>query len=216
MGGAADTDLDGVIDSCERAFGDLNLDGLIDGLDLALVLSNWGGSGIGDVNGSGTVDGVDLASLLSSWGQSPPWAGPTVSSVSPATGSTAGGTPITITGTSLTGATSVTVGGVAATSVVVVSSTSVTAVTPAGTVGAKSVAVTTPSGTASLASAFTYVVPNGWYIVLEQAPNPAVVTNVTLRNAITASGLPWRVQDTSSGIEMLLVPAGTFTMGCSA
>ncbi len=37
-----------------------------------------------------------------------------------------------------------------------------------------------------------------------------------MRNAITASGLPWRVQDTSSGIEMLLVPAGTFTMGCSA
>ena len=139
-----------------------------------------------------------------------------ISSVSPATGSTAGGTAITITGTSLTGATSVTVGGVAATSVVVVSSTSITAVTPAGTVGAKSVAVTTPSGTATATNAFTYVVPTGWYIVLEQAPNAAVVTNVTLRNAITASGLPWRVQDTSSGIEMLLVPAGTFTMGCSA
>ena len=141
---------------------------------------------------------------------------PTITSLSPLFGSTAGGTAITITGWGLTGATSVTVGGVAATSVVVVSSTSVTAVTPAGTVGAKSVAVTTPSGSASLASAFTYVVPNGWYIVLEQAPNPAVVTNVTLRNAITASGLPWRIQDTSSGIEMLLVPAGTFTMGCSA
>ena len=67
---------------------------------------------------------------------------PAISSVSPATGSTAGGTAITITGTSLTGATSVTVGGVAATSVVVVSATSVTAFTPAGTVGAKSVAVT--------------------------------------------------------------------------
>ena len=143
------------------------------------------------------------------------FAPPTISSVSPVTGSTAGGTAITITGTSLTGATSVTVGGVAATSVVVVSATSITAVTPAGTVGAKSVAVTTAYGTATATNAFTYVVPNGWYIVLEQAPNAAVVTNVTLRNAITASGLPWRVQDTSSNIEMLLVPAGTFTMGCS-
>ena len=141
---------------------------------------------------------------------------PTVSSVSPATGSTAGGTAIMITGTSLTGATSVTVGGVAATSFVAVSSTSVIAVTPAGTVGAKSVAVTTPIGTASLASAFTYVVPTGWYIVLEQNVNPLVVTNVTLRNAITATGLPWRVQDNGTGIEMLLVPAGTFSMGCSA
>ena len=139
---------------------------------------------------------------------------PTISSVSPATGSTLGGTFITITGTNLDGTTSVTVGGVAATSVVV-SSTSITAVTPAGTAGAVSVALTTPYGAASAADAFTFVVPP-WYTVLEQAPNAAVVTNVTMRNAITASGLPWRVRDTSSNIEMLLVPAGTFTMGCSA
>ena len=135
-----------------------------------------------------------------------------LTSITPIFGPIAGGTPITITGTNLIGATSMTVGGVAATSVVVVSSTSITAVTPAGSVGAKSVVVTTPSGTTSLASAFTY----GWYIVLEQAPDASVVTNVTLRNAITASGLPWRVRDTGTNIEMLLVPAGTFTMGCSA
>ena len=55
-----------------------------------------------------------------------------------------------------------------------------------------------------------------WATVLEWAPNPAVVTNTTMRNAITASGLPWRVQDNGTGIEMLLVPAGTFMMGCSA
>ena len=55
-----------------------------------------------------------------------------------------------------------------------------------------------------------------WATVLEWAPDAAVVTDVTLRNAITASGLPWRVRDTSSNIEMLLVPAGTFMMGCSA
>ena len=55
-----------------------------------------------------------------------------------------------------------------------------------------------------------------WATVLEWAPDCAVVTNVTLRNAITASGLPWRVRDNGTGIEMLLVPAGTFTMGCSA
>jgi len=76
--------------------------------------------------------------------------------------------------------------------------------------------VTTPGGTATATNAFTYVVPTGWYTVLEQNVNAAVVTNVTMRNAITASGLPWRVRDTSSNIEMLLVPAGTFTMGCSA
>ena len=54
-----------------------------------------------------------------------------------------------------------------------------------------------------------------WATVLEVLPDAAVVTNVTMRNAITASGLPWRVQDNGTGIEMLLVPAGTFMMGCS-
>ena len=54
-----------------------------------------------------------------------------------------------------------------------------------------------------------------WATVLEQNVNPAVVTDATLRNAITASGLPWRVRDNGTNIEMLLVPGGTFTMGCS-
>ena len=54
-----------------------------------------------------------------------------------------------------------------------------------------------------------------WATVLEQNVNPAVVTDATLRNAITASGLPWRVRDNGTNIEMLLVPGGTFMMGCS-
>ncbi len=58
------------------------------------------------------------------------------------------------------------------------------------------------------------VVP-AWATLLEAAPNPAIVTDANLRAAIVASGLPWRIRDNSSNIEMLLVPAGTFTMGCS-
>jgi len=142
----------------------------------------------------------------------------TLDSVAPASGPSAGGTLITLTGTNLLGATSVTVGGVAATSVTVVSSSTVTAVTPAGTVGAATVAVTTPSGTASLASGFTYatgVVPP-WATLLEADPDPAVVTDATLRAAITATGWAWRVKDTATQIEMVLIPPGTFNMGCSA
>ena len=45
---------------------------------------------------------------------------------------------------------------------------------------------------------------------------PAVVTNGALRKAIAATGLPWRVRDNATQIEMLLVPPGTFNMGCSA
>jgi formylglycine-generating enzyme required for sulfatase activity len=142
---------------------------------------------------------------------------PTVSSVSPASGTTAGGTAITITGTALTGASSVTMGGVAATSVVVVSSTSITAVTPAGAAGAKNVAVTTAGGTATVTGGFTYqsiIVPT-WATLLEATPDAALVTDANLRAAIVASGFAWRVRDNGTNIEMLLVPGGTFMMGCS-
>ena len=58
--------------------------------------------------------------------------------------------------------------------------------------------------------------PVPWATVLDFAPDPAVVTNGSLRKAIAATGLPWRVRDNATQIEMLLVPSGTFNMGCSA
>jgi formylglycine-generating enzyme required for sulfatase activity len=54
-----------------------------------------------------------------------------------------------------------------------------------------------------------------WATVLEVAPDPTVVTDPEWRERIVAAGLPWRVQDNASGIEMLLIPPGTFDMGCS-
>jgi formylglycine-generating enzyme required for sulfatase activity len=55
-----------------------------------------------------------------------------------------------------------------------------------------------------------------WATLLEYFPDPAVVTNPTLRAAIIFSGRPWRVRDTATQMEMLLVPPGMFTMGCTA
>jgi len=114
--------------------GDVNGDGVVNGNDLAIVLSSWGpcpgtGSCAGDISGDGVVNGNDLAILLSSWGSCPP------------------------------------------------------------------------------------VVPT-WATLIEAMPDPAVVTDATLRNAIIASGFAWRVRDNSSNIEMLLVPPSTFQMGC--
>ncbi|MFM8733217.1 MAG: formylglycine-generating enzyme family protein, partial [Phycisphaerales bacterium] len=60
------------------------------------------------------------------------------------------------------------------------------------------------------------VVTPSWATLIEAAPDPAVVTDPVLRQRITATGLAWRVRDTSTQIEMLLVPPGTFDMGCSA
>jgi formylglycine-generating enzyme required for sulfatase activity len=141
-----------------------------------------------------------------------------ITSVSPNNGGFSGGTAITITGSFLNGASSVKVGGVPATNVVAVDSTTVTAVTPAGSVGAASVEVTGAKGTATASGAFTYIsyVVPAWATLLEATPDPTVVTDANLRAAIVASGFAWRIKDTSSNIEMLLVPAGIFTMGCSA
>lgn len=83
----------------------------------------------------------------------------TVTAVSPSSGSTAGGTAVTITGTDFLSGASVDFGGSAATSVVVVSPTSITCVTPAHAAGAVTVSVTDSDGTGSLANGFTFVAP---------------------------------------------------------
>jgi formylglycine-generating enzyme required for sulfatase activity len=140
-----------------------------------------------------------------------------ITSIVPNTGPYVGGTPITITGQYLAGTTAVTIGGVPCTNVVSVSATQVTAVTPAGSVGAVDVVITGTKGAVTVAGGFTYqpiIVPS-WATLVEAMPDPAVVTDATLRAAITASGLAWRVRDTATQMEMLCVPAGTFMMGCT-
>jgi hypothetical protein len=84
-------------------------------------------------------------------------AAPTVTAISPTSGLTVGGANVTITGTNFTGATAVTIGGSAATSVAVVNSTTVMAITPAHAAGAADVAVTTPGGTGTGTGFYTYV-----------------------------------------------------------
>ena len=90
---------------------------------------------------------------------------PTVTSASPSSGSTAGGTVITITGTGFVNTPStstVTVGGAACTSVAYVSATSLTCTTPAGTAGANDIVVTNPGPLAGTGTgAFTYVATGG-------------------------------------------------------
>ncbi|MCI0342028.1 MAG: IPT/TIG domain-containing protein [Planctomycetales bacterium] len=83
---------------------------------------------------------------------------PTLSSIAPVSGPTTGGTTITLTGSNFQGGATVAVGGAAATSVVIVSGTSATAVTPAGSAGPANVTLTNPDGqAATLANGFTYV-----------------------------------------------------------
>lgn len=127
-------------------------------------------------------------------------AGPTITSVAPNVGPTAGGTVVVIVGTLLTGAT-VTFGGTAATCVVN-SAVLVTCVSPAHAAGAVDVAVTTSGGTATAAGAFTYVAPP---TITGVVPNsgPAsggtsvVVTGTNLTNGVLSFG----GGDSSSGAQ---------------
>jgi uncharacterized membrane protein len=50
---------------------DVNFDGTVDGLDLGLLLGNWGQSGVGDIDNDGVVTGFDLGALLGQWGPCP-------------------------------------------------------------------------------------------------------------------------------------------------
>jgi hypothetical protein len=82
---------------------------------------------------------------------------PTIASVSPDAGPDTGGTPITITGTNLLGASAVRIGGTLATALAVVDGTTLTCVTPAGTAGSRDVQVTVPGGSVTRTDGFTYV-----------------------------------------------------------
>lgn len=103
---------------------------------------------------------------------------PAVTSVSPVSGTSLGGTLITITGTDLVSGATVTVGGVAATNVTWVSSVQITAKTPARTAGAATIVVTNPDAqTGSLVSGYTYT-----------AATPPAVTGLSPTSGSTGGG----------------------------
>jgi len=111
---------------------------------------------------------------------------PAVNGVVPATGPTAGGTAVTITGQGFTGATAVMFGAQAATSVVVVSDTEITCVAPAQAESSVRVIVTTPNGSSPSSPAsrhFSY-------------QNAAVVSAITPTGGTTAGGTPVRITGT--------------------
>ena len=85
---------------------------------------------------------------------------PTVTSVSPTSGSTLGGTAVTISGSGFSTGATVTVGGILATGVALGSASSISATTPPGAAGAANVVVTNLDlQTGSCTGCFTYVTP---------------------------------------------------------
>lgn len=100
---------------------------------------------------------------------------PSVTAVSPNSGTTLGGTVITVTGANFAAGAIVTVGGAAATNVVVTSSTTLTAVTSTRSAGTVEVTVTLDGRSGSLPAAFTYIAPG------QVTNEPPVIQSITAR-----------------------------------
>ena len=117
---------------------------------------------------------------------------PAVTALSPSVGTSAGGTSVSITGTNLTGATSVAFGSTPAKSFTVNSATSITAVAPAGS-GTVDVTVTGPGGQSSATTSDRYQYTNSFYPVIQQKQgllgSGASSTTVSLATPATAGDL---------------------------
>lgn len=146
---------------------------------------------------------------------------PTITAVSPNSGSTSGGLTVTISGTNFVAGATVQFGGTAASNVSVTSPTTLTAVTPARTAGSVTVTVTNPSSlSGELANGFTYVAPSTTPSVSSVSPNTGPTsggTNVTITgvNFVTGASVTFgafaatNVTVTSSTTITATTPAGT-------
>ena len=101
---------------------------------------------------------------------------PSVTNITPNSGSTAGGTSVTITGSAFASGATVSIGGVAATNVNFVNSTTITATTPAHAAGTVNIAVTNPDAqTGTLTNGFTFNAPSGETVLLADDFNNSVI-----------------------------------------
>src|SRR5438067_4164814 len=111
---------------------------------------------------------------------------PTVSAISPNSGTANGGTAVTITGTGFLAGATVTLGGTAATGVTVVNSTSITATTAAHAAGTVNVVVTnTDAQSGTLTNGYTYTGTNPAPTVSAISPNSGTANGGT---AVTITG----------------------------
>ena len=116
---------------------------------------------------------------------------PVVSSVNPNSGSTVGGTSITLTGTGFLANASVSIGGSAASSVSVVNSTTITALTPAHTAGTVDVVVTNTDGQSGTnTGGYTYVTPQAGVPLFDRV-FIVVAENQSYSSVIGSSSMPY-------------------------
>ncbi|WP_343315725.1 putative Ig domain-containing protein [Brucella sp. BE17] len=132
---------------------------------------------------------------------------PTVTGVSPETGSASGGDSVTINGTNLSDTSGVTFGGNAATNISNVSATQITATTPSHTAGVVDVIVTTPGGSVTATGAYTYKTSQTIIFNNPGAQNFGTAPTVS---ATVSSGLTPTFSSSTTGV-CTTTPEGTLT-----
>ena len=158
--------------------------------------------------GSGVVD-VTVTTAAGTSATSPAdrfiyVAAPTVTSISPTSGPLTGGTTVTITGASFSGASAVDFGTTPATSFTVVSPTTITAHDPAGT-GVVDVTVTTAAGTSATSPADRFIyVPAPTVMSINPTSGP-----LTGGTTVTITGASFTG---ASAVDFGTTPATSFTV----
>jgi hypothetical protein len=146
-----------------------------------------------------TADGASTGGLTYTYVSPPP---PTVSSVSPASGPIAGGTPVLVTGSNFVPSSKVEIGGVAST-VEVVSETELKVVTPAHVAGPAEVVVTTAGGGSMGGPSYMYV-PLPTVSSVSPASGPiSGGTQVLVTGSNFVSGATVAIGGVASAVEVL-------------
>jgi len=144
---------------------------------------------------------------------------PVISDITPVNGPATGGTLVNITGTNLTGATSVTFGTGNPATITANTGTAINVTAPAGTLGLVDVTVTTPGGSVTKNNAYTYVPGPATHLTVSD-PSPVTVGSsfsitVTALDALgnTATGYTGTVHFTSSDSAATIPADYTFVSG---
>ena len=188
----------------------------------------WGDNAHGQLgNGSTTdnhvpvaVSGLGGVTAVSAGGEhslayAPP--PPTVTSISPSAGTTAGGTSVTIKGTGFLSGATVEIGN-PATSVNVVSETEITATTAATAAGSDEVVVTDAGGisTGTPSPSYTYVIPPTVTSISPSAGTTAGGTSVTIKGTGFLSGATVEIGNPATSVNVVSETEITATTAATA
>ena len=129
---------------------------------------------------------------------------PLITSITPNFGPSTGGTPVTVTGLRFTSDTILTIGGNAATNIVIVNSTTLTALTPVGIAGQPPVSVdvevSNANGSDILPDGFTYVFGLNYGDIVSATIDPVGDEDRYAFNGVAGDQLLIRLKPTSSAV----------------